>query len=1101
MTVSDRQQTRDPMAAIKSEMASQIAALDWSRTSIGAPDSWPAQLRTSLDICLASRFPMVVWWGRDYVKLYNDAYTSMLGSKHPSALGQRACDVWPEIWDVIGPMLDQVFNQAQATWSEDQLLVLNRDGYNEECYFTFSYSPIAGPDGATGGIFTAVSETTTKVIGERRLRTTRELMPDAQSVDEAVQRAAVALARNALDIPCAIIYVVDDDGCIRLGAHAGIDDNSTLRAGGDLPAVVARVASTGVAETISDLVEIVTRPPSGPWPEAPATAYAMPIARAGSEAVAAVAILGVSARRAFDDTYRQFFEVVGGQIAAAIASGRTREEERERAAQLAELDRAKTAFFSNVSHEFRTPLTLLLGPLDEMLADGDDGLRPDQRHQLEVASRNSRRLLRLVNTLLDFSRIEAGRVDASYEPTDVSAYTAELAQMFLSAFERTAVELIIDCPPASERAYIDRDMWEKIVLNLLSNAFKFTFEGEVRIAVRTDDSGCRLIVSDSGVGVPANELPRLFERFHRVHGARARTQEGSGIGLSLIRELARLHGGDVAVESVEGKGTTFTVSIPLGTEHLDATRIGAARQHASTATGAEPYVQELLRWLPDDAAAPSWINGALHEARADASARPAATARILFVDDNADMREYVRGLLAPHWHVDCVGDGQAALDAAIADAPDLVLSDVMMPRLDGMQLVQALRADPRTAAVPVILMSARAGDEAIAEGLESAADDYLVKPFSARELIARVGARIEISQVHGEAERRWRAMANGTPAMIAEARIDGGMTSYNDRWLAYSGLSQDDLREDGWVSLIHPDDRERFLTAWAKAREDDAEFSEELLLKRHDGAFRCHICHGSPVRDHDGVTVSWVGITFDIEDRKQMENELRRANAAKDEFLGLVSHELRTPITTIMGNAEILRRRGADLTQEARDSALGDIADEAVRLNRIIINLLLLARLEQGQEIDVEPIMPERDAQRVIANFEKMHAPRAVRLTCASTAPVLASATYFEQVLMNLLSNADKYSPKQALIDVSIERTGDLVAFTVSDRGAGIPDADRDHVFEPFYRSNDAVATAPGIGIGLAVCRRLVTAQGGEIEAQRRPGGGTTLRFTLPAVE
>jgi len=310
-------------------------------------------------------------------------------------------------------------------------------------------------------------------------------------------------------------------------------------------------------------------------------------------------VLGANPYRALDEAQMQFLEMTTGHIANAIASARAYEEERKRAEALAELDRAKTTFFSNVSHEFRMPLTLMLSPLEELLAT-EGVIPPEQHQQIELIHRNSLRLLKLVNTLLDFSRIEAGRVQAVYEPTDLAAYTAELASVFQSVIEQAGLRFIVTCEPLTAAVYVDRQMWEKIVLNLLSNAFKFTFAGEIAVSLRQRQNKVELTVRDTGIGIPSAELPRLFERFHRVEGARGRTQEGSGIGLALVQELVRLHGGQVQVESIEGQGTTFTVTIPTGMAHLPSDRIQATRTLASTALGAAPYVEEALRWLPQE---------------------------------------------------------------------------------------------------------------------------------------------------------------------------------------------------------------------------------------------------------------------------------------------------------------------------------------------------------------------------------------------------------------------------------------------------------------------------------------------------------------------
>ena len=423
--------------------------------------------------------------------------------------------------------------------------------------------------------------------------------------------------------------------------------------------------------------------------------------------------------------------------------------ERKRAElQVAELDRAKTAFFSNVSHEFRTPLTLLLGPLEDALRTADGTMAPAQRESLEVSHRNALRLLKLVNTLLDFSRIEAGRIQAAFEPVPLSAYTHELASVFRSAVERAGLGFEVDCAELSEPIHIDREMWEKIVFNLLANALKFTFTGKISVVLRSVGDCVELAVVDSGIGIPAEEIPHLFERFYRVKNARSRTQEGTGIGLALVQELVRLHGGTIAVASAPDQGSTFTVRLPKGTAHLPKDRIGAERTLVSTGLGAAPYVEEALQWVPT-----TLLDRTPDPAAKAAPQRDlAAHYRILLVDDNQDMRVYLERLLAEHWEVEAVSDGAEGLKAARERRPDLVLSDVIMPNLDGFGLLREMRSDPTLSSVPVVLLSARAGEEARVEGLEAGADDYLIKPFSARELIARVKSNLELVALRRKVE-------------------------------------------------------------------------------------------------------------------------------------------------------------------------------------------------------------------------------------------------------------------------------------------------------------------------------------------------------------
>jgi signal transduction histidine kinase/serine phosphatase RsbU (regulator of sigma subunit)/CheY-like chemotaxis protein len=707
----------DAVIAAGGAMGELIARTDWADTPIGDYDTWPQSLRTALSVCLESRFPMLIWWGPELTMLYNDAYRPILASKHPAALGGRGRDVWPEIWDVTGPMLAGVVERSEATWSEDQLLVMDRNGYEEETYFTYSYSPIRDETGSVAGVFTAVSETTDRVIGARRLATLRALSDaraGAQTARDSARGSIAVLAGNP-DVPYAALYLVRDDGRVSETPLAAATVDGTLP--GDWP--LAEVAgSHTVVEHAGGLV--------------------LPV-RAGANPAAAVLVCQTNPQRALDADYRGFLSLVAGEIGTGIAAATAREEERRRREALASLDEAKTAFFSNVSHEFRTPLTLVLGPLDELLA-GPEPLTDAQRAALEQCRRNGLRMHRLVNALLDFSRVGSGRLRPTLRTLDLSAFTAELASAFDSAASSAGLLLDVDCPPLPRPVQVDPDMWETVVLNLISNALKHTWTGTVRIALAGESDGVALTVSDTGTGIPDAQLPHLFERFHQVPGAEGRSGEGTGIGLALVDELVRLHGGEVSVTSVVGEGSRFLVRLPYAPA-------GAAPDDASTrrpdARAIAPFLAETELWrsAPGRPAPPS-LEG------------DAGRGRVLVVDDNADMRDYVARLLRPRFAVATAADGEEALEAIRHQVPDLVVTDVMMPRLDGVGLLRAIRADTATARVPVIVLSARAGEEASVEGLDAGADDYLVKPFTGLELVARVSAALESHRSHEAATDR-----------------------------------------------------------------------------------------------------------------------------------------------------------------------------------------------------------------------------------------------------------------------------------------------------------------------------------------------------------
>jgi PAS domain S-box-containing protein len=798
------------------EVGRDMAAVDWAATPLGPPGSWPQSLLTAVDILLSSRFPMWMAWGPELTFFCNDAYRrDTLGRKYPWALGRPASEVWDEIWGDIGPRIAAVLATARATWDVGLRLFLERSGYPEETYHTFSYSPLRDDGGTVVGMLCVVSEETGRVIGERRMATLRDLGSDPSVVrteQETLEFAGRQLDRNQEDLPFTVTYRFEDEGTTaRLVTSTGIVAGQpaapaliTVGAPDQVwPAAAARRGE-------SALVDLDGAPftglPRGAWSEPPVQALVSPLVQQGGTRYGFL-VTALNRYRALDEGYRAFVGLVAGHLAAEIASARGYQDQQRRAEELAELDRAKTTFFSNISHEFRTPLTLIMGPLHELrrlLADAS----PQVREELDVISRNGLRLGRLVNTLLDFSRIEAGRMQASYEPSDIAEVTAELASIFRSAVDRAGLAFQVDCPPLAEPVYLDRGMFEKVVLNLLSNALKFTFDGSIRVAVRGSAGHAVVTVADTGVGVPAAEIPRLFERFHRIENTRSRSNEGSGIGLALVQELVQLHGGTITADSTEGAGTTFTIRLPFGAAHLPADTLVPAGYAATVSATADPFVTEALRWTPatgadsdesgrDDGPAPLPVPAGISPGTAgELAVQPARAqpARVLVADDNADMREYLARLLrTAGYQVTAVSDGQAALDAIGGSAPDLVISDVMMPQLDGLGLVSALRADARTAAVPVLLLSARAGQEASVEGLRAGADDYLVKPFSAVELLARVRSNLEMARFRNRESQFRRTLIDSLQEGFFVTDADGTILDANHAFLALVGYSPDGL--------------------------------------------------------------------------------------------------------------------------------------------------------------------------------------------------------------------------------------------------------------------------------------------------------------------
>lgn len=900
MTGSTQSKAANSIFANGGEMGELMRSLNWSQTPVGSVQTWTQSLKSLVKTLLTSRYPMVLTWGAEFTQFYNDAYSQLIGDKHPAALGTDIRETLAEAWDTLGPMIQRVMATGVANWTPALPLVLERAGYREESYFSVSHAPAENDDGQIVGMLAVCSEVTQQVLGERRLRLLRDLATqtsETRSVQDTCQDLMTAIAAHPLDVPFALLYLQEPDGrTLTLQGTVGLTADKQLCPPTTDSATshpLWSFASAAEGETV--LVEALDRHMTvlgGPWNEPVHAALMMPIASSSQTAPLGVLVAGINPNRELDEGYRSFYELLVGQVSVSIRNAQAYEEERKRAEALAELDRAKTAFFSNISHEFRTPLTLMLNPLAEVLQS--DHLPRAEREKIAIAQRNAQRLLKLVNTLLDFSRIEAGRAQARFEPTDLATYTVELTSLFQTAIEQAGLRLIVDCPPLPHPVSVDRDMWEKIVLNLLSNAFKFTFEGEITVSLHPIGDQVELIVRDTGTGIPEADLPRLFERFHRVEGAQGRTYEGTGIGLSLVQELVHLHHGAIAVESTLGQGSTFRVQLPVNPSPAVFTERGNrhADSDAQLTDSATSYVQEASGWLPLESAEREIDRGLEAENQQDSNTPHSAlstqhsplptphspSARIFLIDDNADMRNYLHRILSESYQVEVFTEGSTAFNAARASTPDLVLSDVMMPGMDGFELLRQLRSDPQTREIPILLLSARAGEAAAVEGLSAGADDYLVKPFSVRELLARVAVNVELGRSRQAAvRRRLDRVLSSVSDLIYIFDLAGRFTYANQSLLDLWQKPLAEIVGKTFFDLDYPPELANRLQqqiqqviTTRQPIKDETPYTSALGTRAYEYIF-------VPLLDADGAVEAVAGTGRDISDRKQVEIALRES--------------------------------------------------------------------------------------------------------------------------------------------------------------------------------------------------------------------------------
>jgi signal transduction histidine kinase/DNA-binding response OmpR family regulator len=1080
------------------EMASVIKAMDWSLSLLGPIAAWPQSLRTIVSLTQASNSPMSVIWGPGHVQIYNGGYRPICGAKHPRSMGQDFRECWASAFPEIGEAYESAW-AGKGAYLEKVRMFLDRYGFVEETWFTFAFSPVTDESGRIGGVFHPVTEMTSQMLSERRTRTLKDIASRAgraETSDQALALTTTVLAEAHLDLPFVLLFLIDEvSGQPRLMGHTGLSAAPLDLLGQQHLSAIAEVARTGLSSQFDDVAEQLAGTSVGPYPEQPRTARLLPLMLPGRDVPAGVLVMGSSARLKMDESYRGFCALVATGVAAGLANAIAFEGAQKRAEALAEIDRVKTRFFANVSHEFRTPLALLLAPLSEALTTGSRTLGGED---LEMAHRNAQRLLKLVNTLLDFSRVDPSRTGA-YRPTDLSALTVDLASAFRSAVERVGITFAVDCPHLPHEVFVDHDMWEKIVLNLLSNALKFTFQGTISVTMGWNEAGPTLVVGDSGTGIAAAELPHMFERFHRIEGARSRTHEGSGIGLALVHELVRLHGGSISVTSALDVGTRFTIALPWGSQHL------AAKQIASRSTPPRPpgsnatlYVEEAAQWETGDAEVALRVAGPPIPSPLYPTPGGALTARVLLADDNRDMRDYLARLLRrEQWKVDVVADGNAALEAALASPPDVVLTDVMMPKRDGFQLLHALRADPRTREVPVILLSARADSGARIEGLEAGAADYIVKPFGARELIARVQLQITNKQMRAALEAQRAELYSAfmqAPVPICVLRgPDLVFEMANALYCKFVGREASavlgrplldaipEVRGQGFDVLL----REVIATGVAKV-------IDETLIPldlKGDGALEDTYWSSSysPLREPDdhiervlcvlNHTTDQVRVRKDLERQREL---AKSATRAKDEFLAMLGHELRNPLAPILTALQLLHLRG----EKTKESSI--IERQVKHLVRLVDDLFDVARIARGQIVLKRELL---DLADVVAAALEIATPlvEECRHTLTVDVPhhslmVHGDRIRLAQVVSNLLTNAAKYTESGGTLAIAASRRQEWVELRVRDSGIGIAPSMVPRVFDLFSQEQQGIDRAQGgLGLGLAIVRNIVQLHGGDV--------------------
>ena len=1193
-TIQNRRNSAPLLMQEESEMQLRVRDFNWSQTSLGHYEQWPQCLKSTLDIILSAKQPMWLGWGPELIYIYNDACKQVLGAdKHPWALGQPARLVWEEMWHICGPLADKVAI-GESVYLANVYMPLRRTDYLEECYYSFSFTPIRDELCDVVGLFCASSLTTSNILNERRLKTHRDLSTRSlleKSIDSTCDTAIEILSQNREDIPFALLYLIDNQKPVaRLKNSFGIEgeiphinpplfnlnindnnnennshidennnnnnnnnndnnDNNNGNTGHNFIWPIEEVLKSGKSKYIS--VGGLKELPLGMANQRVTVAIIQPICMPNSKDPIGVLITGISPCLTLNSDFISFFELVARQISTAIYNAKSFEEEQRRMELLAEIDRAKTVFFSTVTHELSTPVTLILSPVEELLRDPKNTLDQDQKNQLQIVSRNAHRLLKLINSLLDISRIEAKKMRGEYEATDLPSFTIHLANVFRSTLEKAKLEYIVDIHlfGDDENVFVDRDMWEKIVFNLLSNACKYTLEGSVLISLRKNGNNVELEVKDTGVGIPESEIPFLFERFHRVEGAikQGRSIEGAGIGLALSNELVKLHGGHILVQSTLGKGSAITVTIPLGFDHLPPDQIIEKRGTISEEKLAEsPYVIEASSWVDNDYDSTS-ISNSPPEVTKPSSNVVSLQSRILLADDNADMRQYIKGLLErEHFckEVIAVGNGGDALRIAKTKLLDLVITDLMMPKLDGFDLIKSLKENGPTQSIPVIILSAATKEDDRIKGLQAGADDYIVKPFSAKELVTRIESHLKITQQRKEAllrERELKVAAFAARKNLHDVmkNINIGFLVLNRDWnIVYLNQAMEGIYQSRKKDLLGNNYFEYYPDVIGTNLEKDMKRVMNLKVIVVD-EYYCILnlqWYENRISPHaDGICIFCTNITLrkQLEFDKQQAIELanqhqqKRMFEAEDykrkqgEFIDTLCHELRNPLNGIYGGLSLIQsdvdsidelmidqqsklKEKVQMTLRTMSKTIFSMDVCAKQQKVIVDDVLDLSKLENNKlELNPVPFKLSTLISSVIQMFRTQILEKKLKIIKKIEEKyVIADPNRLTQILSNLISNAVKFTHAggitvEAVVE-TLSESENRLRVVVTDTGIGMNVDEQQIIFNRFAQANRRTSTEfGGSGLGLVISKTLVEAMGGSLSVTSEIGKGSVFTFTL----
>lgn len=916
-------------------------------------------------------------------------------------------DAWGPVWNDVLPTINRCLTLGEPCHFEDDLLLYRRgpSGHFVEKYHTWSFVPLFGYDGEPLGLYNPTVETTAYVLTRRRQETLRDLaeqVPFARSSSEFYESVASVMERNPKDVPFLAIYSstsapsdVTSPLALQLEAAIGIPDgHSSCPPAITIPRRAARLrppetpssptpsvkslssrASKGDRVRHSDQVNawpleealyhgqcvvmndcsrLVEGLPIRQWDYLPESAIVIPICSDRSNPIPdAFLIAGLNLQCPLDTLYEDWIHVLRSNIGSSLASVKESERAEQRRLEEERMARAQTAWFQGAAHDLRSPLTLVAGPLDDVLRTS---LTLAQRQSLTLASQSVTRIQRLVDTLLDFSRIEAGKLTGHFVALDLGAFVAGITTLFAPAIQRKGIDFVVDIQPSETPVGIDPTLMETVVTNLMSNAVKYTQQGRIGVSVRFPQDHAIIAVTDTGCGIPRAELQGMGNRFTRATTAVQAGIEGSGIGLALTQELVKIHQGELSIASQIAAendkaehGSTFTITIPVN-NRLDAP--GDAETTVPSRSvgtyGRQRALEAMQTTEPIDLG--ETLSTATDETERGDAFLFEASDTLLLVDDNEGIRQYIKRSLSPYCRVLEATNGIDALAMAqeLSPPPNLILSDLMMPGLNGTELLARIRGTPSTRHIPMMLLSAATDAELRLEALTLGADDFVLKPFKPKELLARIHLHMQLGKRRAfleqgfvQREHEIKLLSDYCPSGIVRADEQGMLTYANATWRSYCGMPPDqDINE--WTEYVDEATRQQLRNVTAAIIHGNSKQVQSTWTWNNGRTVTGTFIRLDRMGDGGTGFKGTLGCLQDItyQEERLHEAERRRIEAEESKrqqelLVDMTSHEIRTPVSAILQCSSLVKENFVEMRQELAERGIKGFVASAQRLEEI----------------------------------------------------------------------------------------------------------------------------------------------------------------------